>query len=448
MAHANEKATSELPHYEVESYLQYQGRKFTRRFDPNCYLQLTYTLDSHDVAEGRGDYFEVLRSLRHRTLVVGINSDVLYPFRLQQELARHMPRATLHHIDSPHGHDAFLIEIEGLNRTIAGWRRGGGGVGRGVGQAAAADGDDDDDDESLDFPSSSPAPTYGVVDADFISAVQGVIAASAADAARGGQPRVLHSPEDVAPYAGDMGHHSRASPDLVVLPLTTEETAAVVRLCYARRIPVVTRGAGTGLEGGCIPYSGGVVLDTSLMKTKRLVPGEQLAVVGAGVLKNELNAFLAPHGMLFGPDPSSNPTIGGMASTGGSGMSTLKYGTSKENVRSMVVVTPSGRVIRTRQAVRKSSTGYEINALYLGAEGTLGVITELTVRLFPRPKVRCGAVIVFPDVKSAADTVVAAVNANLGTLLRCELMNDEVGRPFWFVHERVESGVLMFGAPK
>ena len=95
-------------------------------------------------------------------------------------------------------------------------------------------------------------------------------------------------------------------------------------------------------------------------------------------------------------------------------MSTLKYGTSKENVRSMTVVTPTGRVIRTRQAVRKSSTGYELNSLYLGAEGTLGVITELTVRLFPRPKVRCGAVVVFPDVRAAATTVVDAVRANSG----------------------------------
>ena len=424
VAHANEKATSELPHYEVESYLQYQGRKFTRRFDPNCYVQLTLTLDTHDVGEGRGDYFEVLKSLKHKTMVVGITSDVLYPYHLQQELVEHMPGAVLHSIDSPHGHDAFLIEIEDLNRAIVAWRKGGGGggggdgdgAGKAVGGQAGVVGDDDYD----DFPSYGPAPTYNAVDAGFIAAVQGVIAADAAQ-----QPRVLHTAEDRAPYAGDMGHHTHAMPDLVVLPLTTEETAAVVRLCYKRRIPVVTRGAGTGLEGGCIAYSGGVVMDTSLMKTKKLVPGEQLAVVGAGVLKNELNKFLEPHGMLFGPDPSSNPSVGGMASTGGSGMSTLKYGTSKENIRSMVVVTPSGRIVRTRQAVRKSSTGYELNSLYLGAEGTLGVITELTVRLFPRPKVRCGAVVVFPDVKSAADTVVAAVNANLETLLRCELMNDE-----------------------
>ena len=244
-------------------------------------------------------------------------------------------------------------------------------------------------------------------------------------AAVGDPSRVLTTESDRQPYAADMGHHPAALPDVVVLPKTTEETARVVRLCHLRRIPVVTRGAGTGLEGGAVAYSGGVVLDTSLLKSMRAVPGERLAVVGAGVLKNELDRFLRPHGLLFGPDPSSNPSVGGMASTGGSGMSTLKYGTSKENVVSMTVVTPAGRVVKTRQAVRKSSTGYELNALYLGAEGTLGVITELTLRLFPRPKVRCGAVVTFPTVAAAAATVVAAVAANLGTLLRCELMNDE-----------------------
>ena len=419
VAHANEAVSAKVPHFEVESYLQYQGRKFTRRFDPNCYVQLTYTLDSHDVARDRGDYVEVLKSLRHRAMVVGITSDVLYPFHLQEELVQHMPNAVMHQIDSPHGHDAFLIEIEALNRAIVAWRHGRSGGGAGLGSSSPAEAAQEDVDDYGDYPL-GPAPSYGTVDAAFVAAVQGVIRA-----ATGEEPRVLVSEADRVPYAGDMGHHGHALPDLVVLPKTTEETAAVVRLCHQRRIPVVTRGAGTGLEGGCIAYTGGMVLDTSLMKKKQIVPGEQLAVVGAGVLKNELNAFLEPHGMLFGPDPSSNPSIGGMASTGGSGMSTLKYGTSKENIRSMTVVTPSGRVIRTRPSVRKASTGYELNALYLGAEGTLGVITELTVRLFPRPKVRCGAVVVFPDVKSAAETVVAAVNTNLQTLLRCELMNDE-----------------------
>ena len=123
VAHANEEVQS-LPYFAVESYLQYQGKKFIQRFDANCYIQLTYTLDSHDVARGRGEYVEVLRRLTHRTLVVGITSDVLYPYELQTELAEYMPQAELYSIDSPHGHDAFLIEIKELNDAIARFRRG------------------------------------------------------------------------------------------------------------------------------------------------------------------------------------------------------------------------------------------------------------------------------------------------------------------------------------
>jgi D-lactate dehydrogenase (cytochrome)/homoserine O-acetyltransferase len=113
-----------LPYFAVESYLQYQGKKFIRRFDANCYIQLTYTLDSHDVSRGRGDYFDVLANIKQRALVVGILSDVLYPYALQRELADALPNSQLYTIDSPHGHDSFLIEIEQLNAVMARWRRG------------------------------------------------------------------------------------------------------------------------------------------------------------------------------------------------------------------------------------------------------------------------------------------------------------------------------------
>ena len=117
---------NQVPFWQVESYLQYQGQKFTQRFDANCYLQLTYTLDSHDVSRGRenGDYERVLSKITHDTLVVGILSDVLYPFALQRELADFMPKAQLYTIDSPHGHDSFLIEINSLNDVICRWRNG------------------------------------------------------------------------------------------------------------------------------------------------------------------------------------------------------------------------------------------------------------------------------------------------------------------------------------
>lgn len=123
--------SSNLPFFQVQSYLYHQGSKFIDRFDANCYVALTHTLDSHDVSRGRGEYADVLRSLPHRALVVGIDSDVLYPLELQAEVASHMPNARLHTIRSPHGHDAFLIEIEDLNTVVANFLKGEDVVGEG-----------------------------------------------------------------------------------------------------------------------------------------------------------------------------------------------------------------------------------------------------------------------------------------------------------------------------
>lgn len=223
----------------------------------------------------------------------------------------------------------------------------------------------------------------------------------------------------------DMSFHEAHCPCAVVRPVSVEQVAAVVRACMSARVPIVPRGAGTGVEGGAIPYGGGVVVSTLKLRRLELLEDEMLAVVGAGVYKEELNKFLAPAGLLFGPDPSSNPTLGGMASTGGSGMTTLRYGTVKENVVSLLVVTAQGEIIRTRRAVRKSSSGYELTQLYLGSEGTLGIICEVTVRLRRQPPLRSGGLLPFLDVKAAVDTVVAAVRADPPSLLRCELLNGD-----------------------
>ena len=147
--------------------------------------------------------------------------------------------------------------------------------------------------ETWDFLEVCPPVTrpYGVVDAKFVADVRALLSLSEGESIDANQEsglfdghpsRVLRGAEAVASHAGDMGHHARHPPDLVVLPLTTEEVAAVVRLCYVRRVPIVPRGAGTGLEGGCVAYRGGVVIDTCLMKRIATVDGEQLAVVGAG----------------------------------------------------------------------------------------------------------------------------------------------------------------------
>jgi D-lactate dehydrogenase (cytochrome) len=190
-------------------------------------------------------------------------------------------------------------------------------------------------------------------------------------------------------------------------------------------VPLTPRGAGTGVEGGAIPLRRGLVLDSSRLDGITILPAERVAIVGAGVRKLDLKRAAARHGLCFGPDPSSNPSLGGMASTSASGMTTLRYGTTRENVVSMRVVTPQGDVIRTRTAVRKSSTGLELNQLYLGAEGTLGVIAELTLRLFPEPTARTGCLLPFASVADAAACVVALLQAALPTLLRCELLNTE-----------------------
>ena len=223
----------------------------------------------------------------------------------------------------------------------------------------------------------------------------------------------------------DMSRHEACAPYAVARPATVEEVAAVVRACAAHRVPITPRGAGSGVEGGAIPVRGGLVLDTAWLNSVRVFPDESLAVVGPGIRKLELARALAPYKLVFGPDPSSNPSLGGMASTSASGMTTLRYGTTRENVVSMLVVTPAGDIIRTRTAVRKSSTGLELNQLVLGSEGTLAVIVELTLRLHPAPLARAGTLLPFASVAAAAEAVAQLLRAALPTLLRCELLNAE-----------------------
>jgi len=222
-----------------------------------------------------------------------------------------------------------------------------------------------------------------------------------------------------------MSFHKRSPPDVVVFPSSAEEVQAVVKAAYDASVPVVPRGAGSGLEGGAIPYQSGIVLDLMRMKKFKLHKAEMQAQVEPGIKKSELNALLEPEGLLFGPDPASNPSVGGMASTRGSGLSTLMYGTTAENVVTLKVVTPEGKLVQTRRRVRKSSTGYEMTQLYVGSEGTLGIIVELTLKLRTIPKVRCGAFVGFENLHDASTATIGLVHASLPTLCRCELLNTE-----------------------
>jgi hypothetical protein len=198
-----------------------------------------------------------------------------------------------------------------------------------------------------------------------------------------GDDSVHTSGTEMSKHGRDQSFHERHPPDVVVYCHSVEQVRDVVKVCYDNHVPCVPRGAGSGLEGGCIPYEGGVALDLVKMKKMELRKDDMQAVLGPGCIKNDINAWLEPHGYLFGPDPASNPSVGGMASTRGSGLSTMMYGTTAENVLSMLVVTAEGKLIRTRQCTRKSSTGYELNQLYIGSEGTLGVICELVVKIYP-----------------------------------------------------------------
>lgn len=222
----------------------------------------------------------------------------------------------------------------------------------------------------------------------------------------------------------DRSYHPASFPDAIATPVTPEATAAIVKLCVAARVPMTVRGAGTGLEGGCIPYHQGVVINTSKLRRFDVDSVNMRAWVGAGISKMELNKMLGKHKLFFGPDPASNPSLGGMASTSGSGMSTLRYGTTRENILALKVVTAEGQIVETRRPVRKASTGLELTQLYVGSEGTLGVIVEICIKLYPIQAFRSGGIVTFTR---TADAVATAVSIKMlggfGCLVRCELMN-------------------------
>ena len=228
-----------------------------------------------------------------------------------------------------------------------------------------------------------------------------------------------------ADYSIDRSYQPAVTPRAAVRPATPEEVQKVVRTCVAHRVPMTPRGAGTGLEGAAVPAAGSIVIDTERLNRLDVHVENMSCWVGAGVKKMSLNKYLGRHGFVFGPDPSSNPCVGGMASTSGSGMSTLRYGTTRENIVSLRVVTAQGELIQTKRAVRKSSTGLDLTQLYCGSEGTLGVICELCVKIQSVPKHRSGGIVTFSDAAAAVRTAVILRRKDLHALVRCEMLNRE-----------------------
>lgn len=212
------------------------------------------------------------------------------------------------------------------------------------------------------------------------------------------------------------GYSPATLPDGVVYALSAEDVVDTMKLATANRVPVVPRGAGTGLAGGASAHEGEVVLDVSKMnRIISLDPVEQIAVVQPGVLNAEVNAAALEHGLFYAPDPASTAicSIGGNIATNAGGMWCAKYGVTRESVLSLKVVLPDGRILRTGRNTIKGVTGYDLNALMIGSEGTLGIVVEATLRLRPRPVQTATVAAYFPDVERAAQAASAIIAARL-----------------------------------
>ena len=238
--------------------------------------------------------------------------------------------------------------------------------------------------------------------------------------------RCTQLPDDLDQHAKDVSHHKPHRPDCVVFPQSNDEVATIARLCDQHRVPLIPFGTGTAVEGGVVAIHGGVCVDlTRMNRILRLSAEDMDVTVQAGVTRIQLNQHLSESGtnLFFPIDPGADCTLGGMAATRASGTAAVRFGTMRDRVLALTVVLASGEVLRIGSRARKSSAGYDLTHLFVGSEGTLGLITEVTLRLARQPDAISAAICAFPDIDSAVQAVIAILTAGI-PMARMELLDE------------------------
>ena len=224
-------------------------------------------------------------------------------------------------------------------------------------------------------------------------------------------------------HGRDESYHAVLPPDAVAFPESVEEIAAIVDIAREHRAPIIPFGAGTSLEGHIAALSGGITVDLTRMNRIIEVNAEDLDVrVEAGVTRKQLNAAVKDLGLFFPVDPGADASIGGMAATRASGTNAVRYGTMRENVLGLTIVLADGRIIKTGGRARKSAAGYDLTRLFVGSEGTLGIIAEIALRLYGIPEAISAAVVSFPSVEAAVETVILTIQSGV-PVARIELLD-------------------------